>query len=449
MKKNKRLTPEFHDDELYWVNCNLPQLAESFGTPLHVCCREEILHSASSFQRSFEQTGVHIHCHFSVKTNPIPEFLKILREADFGMEIVSPYELWLVQRLGFSGDEIVITGLKPQTEFCIEAASVAPKMWAMESLYQLEFLASVCDNFPKPVNIGLRLCPGLRRSRFNLTLSSGSHRSPHGFLPHSAELDRALQIVTENKKFNFVGFHIHLGSGILSSRPYRHAFSKLFDVIVAAAQKGCISHLINIGGGFGCASAPVHSATDFLRSFYGSGRQKHQAGQQTKLLSQVAAFLRKLIVRLKNEGIDIKEILAEPGRSVSAPTQVLLLTAEEVIERTGERRFLICDGGAMSLSPMLLIERHRVLPLKRRPGETFDYTVLGNLPSSLDIVANSVPLPLMAPGDRLAILDTGAYFYSFNNNFAGPRAAVALIEKGEFRLIRERERFEDIVKNQL
>ena len=103
----------------------------------------------------------------------------------------------------------------------------------------------------------------------------------------------------------------------------------------------------------------------------------------------------------------------------------------------------------MSLSPMLLLEKHRVLPLvsshhDKQHGET-NYTVLGNLPSSLDKVASPAALPRMNIGDRLAVLDTGAYCVSLNNTFAGPRPAVAFMENGRHRLARIRETFADLV----
>jgi diaminopimelate decarboxylase len=99
----------------------------------------------------------------------------------------------------------------------------------------------------------------------------------------------------------------------------------------------------------------------------------------------------------------------------------------------------------MSLSPMFLTEAHSILPLVERDGVSFEYSVLGNLPSSLDKVSSRVKLSRVEKGDRLAVLDTGAYFTSFNNNFAGPRPGVVLIDDNRTTLIRKRETFEEVV----
>ncbi len=437
---------EYRDGVLHWAGCNLSLLADRFPTPLHVCCREAILRSVEAFRRPFEKLGLNLRHHFSVKTNPIPEFLNVLKDANFGVEVVSPYELWLVRRLGFPGEDVVVTGLEPDAEFCLAAAQTAPRMWTLESLAQLKFLESLAERFTAPVNVGLRICPTLRRNRFNLTVSSGSHRSPYGFLPGSGDLDAALRAIAGNDSFNFVGFHFHIGSGILSSRPYASAFKVISDVVRSASEEGYEIRIIDVGGGFGSATAPIYSPFNLFRSLFGLDKRNKVNPDRNDFMPNVASALKEFVTGIASYGVFIKEILVEPGRAISAPTQIILLTVREVIERRRGRHFLICDGGAMSLSPMLLLERRRVIPLRRGEGELSDYTILGNMPSSLDMVATSTPMPEMRPGDRLAVLDTGAYFFSFNNNFAGPRPGVVMIEGGRFRSLRRRETYEDLVR---
>lgn len=72
-------------------------------------------------------------------------------------------------------------------------------------------------------------------------------------------------------------------------------------------------------------------------------------------------------------------------------------------------------------------------------GELLRYRVLGNLPTSLDRVSASALLPAMRAGDRIAVLDTGAYFVSMNNTFIGPRPPVIWIENKSSRIARRRE----------
>jgi diaminopimelate decarboxylase len=99
----------------------------------------------------------------------------------------------------------------------------------------------------------------------------------------------------------------------------------------------------------------------------------------------------------------------------------------------------------MSISPSLWSEYHSVIAVdSANSAEEIDYTVIGNMPSQLDVIAPRMTLPKLAPGDVLAVMDTGAYFTSFGNTFAGPRPPIVMIESSGDRLIRRRESYEEL-----
>jgi diaminopimelate decarboxylase len=59
-------------------------------------------------------------------------------------------------------------------------------------------------------------------------------------------------------------------------------------------------------------------------------------------------------------------------------------------------------------------------------------------------------VPPLEAGDLLAVRDVGAYCFVMASNYnLRPRAAEALIENGAVRLIRRRETFEDLVRNEV
>jgi diaminopimelate decarboxylase len=64
----------------------------------------------------------------------------------------------------------------------------------------------------------------------------------------------------------------------------------------------------------------------------------------------------------------------------------------------------------------------------------------------MDVVYRNCPLPRLAPGDVLAVMDAGAYFTSTATNFGGPRPGVVLLEGPEARLVRRRETYEDLAR---
>jgi hypothetical protein len=62
------------------------------------------------------------------------------------------------------------------------------------------------------------------------------------------------------------------------------------------------------------------------------------------------------------------------------------------------------------------------------------------------VLARHKPFASIATGDVVAVMDAGAYFIPNQMNFSNPRAAVVMVDGPQCRVLRERERFEDIVR---
>lgn len=440
--KNRRLS---------WFLQDIGEIADKFGTPLHICSRQALMESGEQFLQPFTGREIPIKGFYSIKTNPVPALLTLLKEKNIGVEVISEFELWLAQQLGFPGAEIIVNGPAKSDGLLRAAFRGRVRLLVIESTAEAQRLVSVCKEQKGTLAVAVRICPSLSSlaSTFNPTLHSGAKFSPYGFLPDSSDLRETLQKLHDCPQIRFSGFHIHLGSGISSSKPYGRAFSVLENTILKAFKKGWQCRLIDIGGGFGLPTAPVLKPHQLAAAFFMKGGHKPGRENKNHMLVQVARMLAGTLSRLKRRGCYIEEVYAEPGRILTGSAQMIVLTVLDVIERkqsTGRsRRFLVCDGGGMSLSPMFLTEAHTILPLRQSSGEQLEYTVVGNLPSSLDRVSINARLPQMVKGDRLAVLDTGAYFTSFNNNFAGPRPGVVLIDEKGFRLVRERETFAGVV----
>ncbi|MDQ3095739.1 MAG: diaminopimelate decarboxylase, partial [Actinomycetota bacterium] len=78
-------------------------------------------------------------------------------------------------------------------------------------------------------------------------------------------------------------------------------------------------------------------------------------------------------------------------------------------------------------------------------GDTERVRVAGRYCESGDILIDEVALAGVAVGDLLAVPAAGAYQLSMASNYnAVPRPAVILVDGGDAKLIRRRERYEDI-----
>jgi diaminopimelate decarboxylase len=440
---------EYRGGELFWQAWPLSRLADEFGTPLYVLSSKAAHESIKSFLKEFRARRLPVRIHYSVKTNPVPEFLKILKEEGLGVEVIFDHELEISRLLGFKGKDIVVNGPSKTMKFLEKMKGIQPKMVTVESAGEFSRVKAIVEKSPAPLNIGIRICPGLSLAKFKPTLNSSAKDSPYGFLPDSPELWETLKAIGRSDYLRFVGFHMHLGSGIKDSRPYRKAFAILEEVIKKAKLLGLQSQIIDIGGGFGVSSAPIMSVSQLAKSAICKKHVCLESNEESALLKEVAESLERLLNRLRQEGCGIKEVLVEPGRILSGPSQILILSVIETIERSNGQRFLICDGGAMSISPLLLTEYHKIIPLKLQNSKLVNYTIFGNLPTSLDKLSSSIPLTPVHAGDRLVLFDAGAYFVPMNNNFAGPRPAIFMIDGKDSGLIRRRETFEDLYQRDL
>jgi len=156
------------------------------------------------------------------------------------------------------------------------------------------------------------------------------------------------------------------------------------------------------------------------------------------------------VTTVQAAGMRAPKLYLEPGRALSAASQALLVRVNRIVERRSGAATAICDAGAMSLSPSLWSEYHSVFVADRATtGEKADYMIIGNMPSQLDVIAPRMQLSNLQPGDLLVVMDTGAYFTSFGNTFAGPRPPIVMINRSGPSLIRRRETYEELFSRDL
>jgi diaminopimelate decarboxylase len=116
----------------------------------------------------------------------------------------------------------------------------------------------------------------------------------------------------------------------------------------------------------------------------------------------------------------------------------VLVSEVLAVKRRGGRRFVVLAAGMNDLiRPALYGARHRIEPLRPGPGALEPAVVVGPVCESADVFAEDLPLPPLEPGDRVAILDTGAYAASMASNYNG-RGRLAEIVISEGRMTRAR-----------
>jgi diaminopimelate decarboxylase len=438
---------ERQGNELSWDGCRLTDLAREFGTPLFVVNRGVLEESVRSISGVFGPAGLQARVFFSYKTNPVPEVLRVMAGAGVGAEVISELEFRLAKRLGLGGERIIVNGGAKSEALLRLAVENGADMITVQRLADFQTLERIGQDLGKKVNLGMRINPGLRTRLFNFTVSTGTAKSPIGFVLGSEEWRQALRAIAAKPVFRFRGLHFHIGSGIRTAAPYREALRNTLPFLEDARRQGLVPEVLDIGGGYNISTLKEIDLWEAIRLFaWNKPQRPPRFKPQTLLLGEVAQACSQILGGYcREKGTSRPEIFVEPGRALSASSQLLLLGVKSVVERKKGRLAAICDGGAMSLSHLLLSEYHSIFVANKADGLSGRrYNLYGSLPTPLDFVAAERRLPPLASGDVLAVMDTGAYFTSLSNNFAGPRPAVVMVDNGAPRLIRRRETFEDI-----
>jgi diaminopimelate decarboxylase len=147
------------------------------------------------------------------------------------------------------------------------------------------------------------------------------------------------------------------------------------------------------------------------------------------------------------------EVFLEPGRFIVGDSTILITKVVDsnkkyVNELGVDAGFNVFDR------PARYKTYHEIVNVtKANIAATTLYRISGNLCESGDVFTESKhtlrKLPNTDEGDFLAILNAGAYGSSMSSNYnMRPRAREILIGDGEVTIIRERDTFEDLIKNQ-
>ncbi len=147
-------------------------------------------------------------------------------------------------------------------------------------------------------------------------------------------------------------------------------------------------------------------------------------------------------------------VITEFGRAIQANCGTTLSRVEYVKSLQGSDAAVIHVGADMFVRPVYAAHDwvHEFIALdttgKRKTGPQKQYAIVGPLCFGGDIVAQSVELPELSPGDVIAIRDTGAYTVSLWSRHCnrGIPEIVGYKENGQkFELLRAAESPSDIV----
>ena len=258
---------------------------------------------------------------------------------------------------------------------------------------------------------------GKKETKFGVDLE----RAERFFAEYGADANVALD-----------GIHLHIGSPVHSANPYVEAIGKALELIDRLRAGGREVRALNIGGGY---------AAD-----YG-----------TSEAPPAADYAGRIVPMLRGRGL---KVFLEPGRQIACNAGVLL-AGVLYVKAGGDRRFVITDAAMTDLlRPALYDAFHFIWPARspEPPVRSAEYApegatpadVVGGVCESSDFLAKGRPLPEVGRGELLAVFSAGAYGFVMSSQYnSRPRAPEVLVDGSDFRVIRRRETYEDLIATEL
>lgn len=357
---------------------NLLHLAQKTSQPFYIYDLDGLLERL----RFFKQHISPAHIHYAMKANSHPTLLKAFAKEQVGVDIVSGGELLLALNAGFSGKDIVFSGVGKADMEIQKALQADILQFNVESISELKHIATIARSMNKKARIAFRMNPnvdldthpyiktGLREHKFGL---DETH------LPELKEM-----VKRYSSQLSLYGLTLHIGSQIHNLEPLKKGIQKI-QSLYKNLQKEFDLKTLDIGGGLGINYKNSIGETDL------------------QLIKEYGDFLKELYKDFSGQ------ILTEPGRILTGRFGCLIGKIQ-YIKNTPYKNFIILNTGMHHLiRPCLYQAYHKIIPLEKRTGPELVYDIVGPICESSDILGHNRTFRELKEKDYLSIMDTGAY----------------------------------------
>ena len=395
-------------------NEDLLKIAKTYGDPVYVYDSEKII---SQFRRLTNAFGAvkHLKLNYAAKALSNVTILRLMNSLGSGLDTVSIQEVQLGLLAGFKPESIIFTPNGVSLEEIQEAAQLGVQI-NIDNLSILEQFGSKHPDIPVCIRINPHVMAG-----GNSNISVGHIDSKFGISIH--QIPHLLRIV-ELTKMNINGIHMHTGSDILDIDVFLYASEILFDT----ARNFKDLDFIDFGSGF---KVPYKDG-DIETNVEELGK---------KLSTRFNEFC-------KEYGKDLT-LAFEPGKFLVSEAGSFLAKVN-VVKQTTSTVFASVDTGFNHLiRPMLYGATHGIRNISNPEGRERYYSVVGYI-CETDTFASNKRINEITEGDILCFRNAGAYCFTMASNYNSRfRPPEVLWHKGKAILIRERETFDDLIKNQV
>ena len=386
--------------------------AKKFNTPLYCYSLKKIKENILNFTNNFNKINPLI-C-FAVKANTNVKILKEIKNFNLGADVVSIGELMKAIKAGIEPKKIVFSGVgktKAEIEYAIKKKILLINAESKSEILIIEKIAKIKNRI---VNIGVRLNPNTDAKTIS-QISTGKKENKFGV--DEKIFLQLVDYVRNSKYLNLKCLSVHIGSQILSHKPYQKMLTVLDKIIQKSKYK---FDYIDLGGGMGIDYSHNNAKIN---------------------LKKYSKYVEKF--KKKNNS----KIIFEPGRSIIG-NAAILITKIIYIKEGFKKNFIILDAAMNDfMRPALYNAQHKIIPLKKiKKKSKKSYEFVGPICESTDRFATIKNFQKLHEKEFLAICDVGAYGTSLSSNYnVRPKPIEILIKGSKVLVINKRQKLSELI----
>ena len=387
-----------------------------YGSPLFVLSERTIRNNYQHAVRAFTTRYPKVQFAWSYKTNYLNSVCRIFHQEGSWAEVVSGFEYRKALGNGVPGTKIIFNGPEKTNEE-LEKAANNGSLIHIDHFDELFQLIELSDTLKKKPRVAIRV---------NMDTGVYPMWDRFGFNYENGQALNALTKIVESGKMELTGLHCHIGTFMLTTNAYATAVKKLGDLAwKCKTQLNTPIQYIDLGGGF--------PSSNTLRGSFLPG---------TDSVPSVDEFAEAITTNLLGLGFSTEELpllVLESGRVLIDDAGYLLSTVLANKRLSDGRRATILDAGVNLLFTSFWYD-HKISPAQDFTQHTEDMALYGPLCMNIDVVRQSINLPLLNRGDKVVVHKVGAYNMTQWMQFIQMRPNVVLIdEQGKTHVIREAE----------
>jgi len=424
------------DGQLHCSGISASSLASEFKTPTFFLDEDDFrtraLHWNSELSKAFGPQAGHVY--YAAKAFICVELARWIADLGIGIDVCTGGELAVALKGGIKAENIEVHGNNKSVDEIEQAVSAGVGIIVMDSLFEIERVATAASKAGKVQKVLLRLTPGID-AHTHESIATAHEDVKFGF---SIASGAAWQAILETKKHDSLelrGLHSHIGSQIFETEPFGIAADRLIGLLAQYnSEFGEQLPELDLGGGYAIAYLDGESEI-----------------QPSEVLTSLATVVKQSCAK---HSLEIPKISIEPGRAIVGPSMFTLYTVGTTkvvtLENGSTRNYVSVDGGMSdNLRTSLYGAEYTAIIANRESSvKNVSTRIVGKHCETGDIIIKEIDLPAdITPGDLLATPATGAYGRSMATNYNHiSRPPVVAIKDAKARVILRRESIEDLLR---